>query len=109
MKPSRFTEEQIIGMLREQEAGRSRPTFAASTVSAVRLSRFSTCETKLMADSPLNLEKSCSEEIVAEARRIIDARLATSASELQKCCHSRPCTESFELTVELRIAAPPHL
>jgi hypothetical protein len=28
-----------------------------------------------MADSPSNLEKSRSEEIVAEAKRIIDARL----------------------------------
>ena len=33
--------------------------------------------TRALANSPFNLEKSRSEEIVAEARRIIDARLAT--------------------------------
>ena len=33
--------------------------------------------TRALADSPFNLEKSRSEEIVAEAKRIIDARLAT--------------------------------
>jgi hypothetical protein len=38
---------------------------------------FELCSTRALADSPLNLEKSRSEEIVAEARRIIDARLAT--------------------------------
>ena len=32
---------------------------------------------RALADSPFNLEKSSSEEIVAEATRIIDARLAT--------------------------------
>ena len=32
---------------------------------------------RALADSPFNLEKSRSEEIGAEARRIIDARLAT--------------------------------
>ena len=33
--------------------------------------------TRALANSPFNLEKSRSEEIVAEAKRIIDARLAT--------------------------------
>jgi hypothetical protein len=34
MKPSRFTEEQIIGILRDQEAGAKMAMFAASTGSA---------------------------------------------------------------------------
>jgi putative transposase len=37
MKPSCFTEEQIIAILREQEAGRRPVTFAASTGSAAPL------------------------------------------------------------------------
>jgi hypothetical protein len=36
MKASRFTEEQIIGVLWEQEAGRGRPTYAANTGLAAR-------------------------------------------------------------------------
>jgi hypothetical protein len=42
-----------------------------------RAAIFESGSTRALADSPLNLEKSRSEEIVAEARRIIDARLAT--------------------------------
>jgi hypothetical protein len=41
-----------------------------------RASIFEPGSNRALADSPLNLEKSRSEEIVAEASRIIDARLA---------------------------------
>jgi hypothetical protein len=40
-----------------------------------RAAIFAPGSTRAMADSPSNLEKSRSEEIVAEAKRIIDARL----------------------------------
>jgi hypothetical protein len=40
-----------------------------------RASIFSPGSTRALADSPTNLEKSRSEEIVKEAKRIIDARL----------------------------------
>ena len=40
-----------------------------------RASIFEPGSNRALADSPFNLEKSPSEEIVAEARRIIDARL----------------------------------
>ena len=40
-----------------------------------RASIFSPSSNRPLADSPSNLEKSRSEEIVAEAKRIIDARL----------------------------------
>ena len=36
MKKSRFTKEQIIGILRQQESGRTTARFAAATESAVR-------------------------------------------------------------------------
>ena len=42
-----------------------------------RASIFEPGSNRALADSPFNLEKSRSEEIVAEAKRIIDARLAT--------------------------------
>lgn len=38
MKRSRFTEEQIIGMMKEQEAGMATADVAASTGSALRRS-----------------------------------------------------------------------
>jgi hypothetical protein len=38
MKPNRFPEEQIIGILREQEAGAKTTDVVASTGSAVQLS-----------------------------------------------------------------------
>ena len=41
-----------------------------------RASIFEPGSNRALANSPFNLEKSRSEEIVAEARRIIDARLA---------------------------------
>ena len=41
-----------------------------------RASIYSRGSTRALADSPSNLEKSRTEEIVAEAKRIIDARLA---------------------------------
>ena len=40
-----------------------------------RAAIFAPGSTRALADSPSNLEKSRSEEIVAEAKRIIDARL----------------------------------
>ena len=40
-----------------------------------RAAIFASNSTRAIADSPSNLEKSRSEEIVAEAKRIIDARL----------------------------------
>jgi hypothetical protein len=40
-----------------------------------RASIFSRDSTRALADSPSNLEKSRTEDIVAEAKRIIDARL----------------------------------
>jgi hypothetical protein len=40
-----------------------------------RAAIFAPGSTRAIADSPSNLEKSRSEEIVAEAKRIIDARL----------------------------------
>jgi len=40
-----------------------------------RASIFAPGTTRALADSPANLEKSPTEEIVAEAKRIIDARL----------------------------------
>jgi hypothetical protein len=40
-----------------------------------RASIFSRGSTRALSDSPSNLEKSRTEEIVAEAKRIIDARL----------------------------------
>ena len=40
-----------------------------------RASIFAPGSTRALADSPSNLEKSRTEEIVAEAKRIIDARL----------------------------------
>jgi len=40
-----------------------------------RASIFSPCSTRALDDSPSNLEKSRTEEIVAEAKRIIDERL----------------------------------
>jgi hypothetical protein len=40
-----------------------------------RASIFAPGTTRALADSPVNLEKSPTEEIVAEAKRIIDARL----------------------------------
>jgi hypothetical protein len=40
-----------------------------------RAAIFASDSTRAIADSPSNLEKSRSEEIVAEAKRIIDARL----------------------------------
>jgi hypothetical protein len=40
-----------------------------------RAATFASDSTRAIADSPSNLEKSRSEEIVAEAKRIIDARL----------------------------------
>ena len=42
-----------------------------------RASIFEPGSNRALADSPFNLEKSRSEEIVAEAKRIIDARFAT--------------------------------
>ena len=42
-----------------------------------RASIFSPASTRALAESPSNLEKSRSEEILAEAKRIIDARLRT--------------------------------
>jgi hypothetical protein len=42
-----------------------------------RASIFEPGSNRALTDSPSNLEKCRSEEIVAEARRIIDARLAT--------------------------------
>jgi hypothetical protein len=42
-----------------------------------RASIFEPGSNRALPDSPFNLEKSRSEEIVAEARRVIDARLAT--------------------------------
>jgi hypothetical protein len=42
-----------------------------------RASIFERGSKRALADSPFNLEKSCSEEIVADAKRILDARLAT--------------------------------
>ena len=68
-----------------------------------RASIFEPGSNRALADSPFNLEKSRSEEIVAEARRIIDDAPCYLSIRAPKCCHSRPCTESFELTVELRI------
>jgi hypothetical protein len=41
-----------------------------------RASIYSRGSTRALADSPSNLEKSRTEDIVAEAKRIIDARLA---------------------------------
>ena len=41
-----------------------------------RASIFAPGSNRALADSPSNLEKSRTEEIVAEAKRIIDARLA---------------------------------
>jgi hypothetical protein len=40
-----------------------------------RAAIFAPGSTRALADSPSNLEKSSTEEIVAEAKRIIDARL----------------------------------
>jgi hypothetical protein len=40
-----------------------------------RAAIFAPGSTRALADSPSNLEKSRAEEIVAEAKRIIDARL----------------------------------
>jgi hypothetical protein len=42
-----------------------------------RASIFEPGSNRTLADSPFNLEKSRSEEIVADAKRIVDARLAT--------------------------------
>jgi hypothetical protein len=42
-----------------------------------RASIFEPGSSRTLANSPFNLEKSRSDEIIAEARRIIDARLAT--------------------------------
>jgi hypothetical protein len=41
-----------------------------------RAAIFAPGSTRALADSPSNLEKSSTEEIVAEAKRVIDARLA---------------------------------
>ena len=43
-----------------------------------RASIFPPGSNRVLADSPSNLEKSRTEEIVAEAKRIIDARLQSS-------------------------------